>query len=115
VLLPYERWIIDTTGRNRKTAEGSVRWHLLRQKGPKAVELQLAAAINIVLGFLVAAVGVILLTVSGNKGALDHIGYVMVILGIAIDLFGAARLGQSTRAARKFRNDQESARPNSVP
>lgn len=110
-VLPHERWIADRALRNAPTREGSAKWRLHQNYGPKGVALQQAGALDGLIGAAVMFLGVILIGVSEGDGAVGQAGYIMETVGILVALFGLVRLAQGAAAGRKFRDGRAFIRP----
>lgn len=103
-MLPHERWIADRAIRNADAKEGSEKWRLHQNYGTRGVSLEVAGALDVILGFALALIGIILIAASKGDGVLGTVGTVIVFGGVVVILFGLVRLAQCVAAGRRFRN-----------
>jgi hypothetical protein len=98
-LLPYERWLADYGDRQGPGLLGSDRWRMQQNFGPDGMALLVAASVDVILGWLIAATGLALrwISVGGPAG-----GY-LIGIGLFVILVGFVRCIQCARAGRIYR------------
>jgi hypothetical protein len=107
LLLPHEHWAANKAFRNQEAPEGGRIWRMWQDSGPRGIALYMATCVDVLLGFPVGILGVLLVAASEGQGVNGHIGYTIGIVGMAIIFLGLIRSVQFILTVRRAQKSQK--------
>lgn len=105
-LLPPERWFAEFILKRQRTHRTPAILRLEENYGPDGIALMAAALTSGLSGALIGCTGIVLLFLSGGRGAPLTAGYCLLVIGILLEIPAMVRAAQGVHAGRRFRGDR---------
>jgi hypothetical protein len=98
--LPHERWFAGYAVERQRTHSNAFNERMEKNYGPEGIRLYWAAIADVILGWAIGLMGIVILLPSIAVPALWPISVGVIGLGIVVANFGGLRLAQCSRAGR---------------